>query len=151
VSRPKKRAAGLPAPKEIGKSLGNIAKVLPGAGNSGDRICWRFQHVDNASPWGLDKLTPDEMAGLLNKLVDVESQTIRELFNNGEEPGKHYDAHSLPNKLALQRLTALNLGDMTRISRLRFGGKERLFGFLVENVFHVLWWDRMHDVWKTKR
>lgn len=149
----KKRGAAFPAPAaRKSKSVGDLGKALPGAGNSGERICWRFQHADNDGPWGIAKLEPAQLAELLNKLVAVESQTILELFNNGEEPGKHYEAHRLPNKQALERLTALKLGDMTRVSRLRFGGRERLYGFLVDNVFHVLWWDREHEVWpSTKR
>jgi hypothetical protein len=40
---------------------------------------------------------------------------------------------------------------MTKISRLRFGGKIRLYGFLIGNVFHMLWWDAEHQVWPAKR
>ncbi|MEU4296376.1 hypothetical protein [Kitasatospora aureofaciens] len=147
----KKRVAGLPAQRTAQKTLGDIDKVLPGSRNSGDRICWRFQHVDNDGPWGIDKLPPQEMGFLLDKLAGVETQTIRELFFNGEEPGKHYDMHRLPNREALGRLAEMKLNDMTRISRLRFGGRQRLYGFLVDNVFHVVWWDREHEVWPSQK
>ncbi|MCX5209781.1 hypothetical protein OG689_10845 [Kitasatospora sp. NBC_00240] len=148
----KKRAAALPpGPQRAGKSLGAIEQIIPGAKNSGQRICWRFQYVDDDSPWGISKLTPPEMAALVSKLVDFESQTMHELFNHGEEPGKHYEPHRIPNSLARARLTALKLGDMTRVSRLRLGGKPRLYGFLIENVFHVLWWDREHEVWPSPK
>jgi hypothetical protein len=152
VKAAKKRSASFVEPvARKGKSVGAVGQELPGSGNSGDRICWRFQHVDNEGPWGVERLEPGDLVELLNRLVAVESQTIRELFNNGEEPGKHYEAHRLPNKQAQERLTALNLGDMTRVSRLRFGGKPRLYGFLIDNVFHVLWWDREHEVWPSQK
>lgn len=148
----KKQAARFPGlPQKQRKTVGDIDATIPGTTRSQERICWRFQHVDNDSPWGLAKLAADQMTGLLTKLVGMESQTINELFHNGEEPGKHYEAHKLPNKLARQRLEALGLADMTRVSRLRFGNKPRLYGFLIDNVFHVLWWDQEHEIWPPKK
>jgi hypothetical protein len=148
----KKRAAKFLAPQAARKGMGDIvAKTLPGVGNSSERICWRFKHVDNDGPWGLSKLSPDDMAELISKLAQVETQTIKELFFGGEEPGKHYTVENIPTPLAHDRLAALRLGDMTRVSRLRFGGTERLYGFLHDNVFHVIWWDREHEVWPSKK
>jgi hypothetical protein len=152
VKAAKKRSARFPAPSgEQRKTLGDIDAAIPGAGRSDERICWRFKHVDNDSPWGIDKLTPEEMTELLSKLQDVETQTINELFHNGDEPGKHYECDRLPNKLASERLAALGLTDMTRVSRLRFGGKPRLYGFLLGNVFHILWWDQKHEIWPSQK
>ncbi|MDQ1010386.1 hypothetical protein QFZ82_004871 [Streptomyces sp. V4I23] len=46
------------------------------------------------------------------------------------------------------RLDELGFGDRTEIQRLRFTGKQRLYGFLVGNVF-VLWWDPEHEVYPS--
>ncbi|MEU8920341.1 hypothetical protein AB0D10_05295 [Kitasatospora sp. NPDC048545] len=146
-----KRVAKLPAQRGTTKNVASLDAALPGSGNSGGRICWRFTHVDHDGPWGIAKLPPGEWEFLLRKLAEVETQTLMELFNKGEEPGKHYETHRLPNKDALRRLAELKLNDMTRISRLRFGGRQRLYGFLVDNVFHVVWWDREHEVWPSQK
>ncbi|MFD0405567.1 hypothetical protein [Kitasatospora sp. NPDC127116] len=149
----KKRIAAtkFPGQRKPEKTVGDLGKVLPNSGNSADRICWRFTHVDHDGPWGLAKLSPAEMEYLLKKLADVEKQTVREIFNQSADLGKHYETHDLPSKAAQERLVELQLSDMTRISRLRFKGKERLFGFLVDNVFHVVWWDPEHEIWPSQK
>ncbi|MER5816829.1 hypothetical protein [Streptomyces californicus] len=88
---------------------------------------------------------------LLTDMAKFESQTMHELFHQGEWPGKRHDVHTLPNRAALARLDALGLSDMTQIWKLRIGGAGRLWGFLVGNVFHVVWWDPRHEVWPSKR
>ncbi|MFH8892980.1 hypothetical protein [Streptomyces sp. NPDC017949] len=41
---------------------------------------------------------------------------------------------------------------MPSIHRLRFQGKQRLYGFFDGNTFHVVWWDPEHQVYpSTKR
>ncbi|MEZ0073582.1 hypothetical protein [Planotetraspora sp. GP83] len=122
--------------------------LLPRAETSDSRIAWRFCHVDHAGPWGFGDLT---FAQIMDKLQAFESMTCREIFDNGEEPGKHYDVANLPNRVAIDRLEELTLGDMTKISRLRLGGKIRLYGFLEGNVFHLVWWDPEHQVWPSTR
>ncbi|MDX3183535.1 hypothetical protein PV334_20015 [Streptomyces sp. ME02-7008A-1] len=84
-------------------------------------------------------------------MAKFESQTINELFRQGEWPGKSHEVHLLPNREALGRLDILGLSDMTRIWKLRIGGPGRLWGFLVGNVFHVVWWDPRHEVWPSKK
>src|SRR5690606_20838174 len=120
--------------------------VLPRAETSDSRVAWRFCHVDHAGPWGFGTLT---IAELMDKLAAFESMTCREIFDMGEEPGKHYDVAAIPNKIAAQRLDELRLSDMTKISRLRLGGKPRLYGLLHGNVFHILWWDPEHEIWPS--
>ena len=124
---------------------------LPGVGNSHQRVCWRFTHVDNEGPWGLALLDQLDLATLLAELVKFESQTINELFHQGEWPGKFHDVPLLPNKHARGRLEAIGLGDMTKIWKLRVGGPGRLWGFLVDNIFHVVWWDPKHEIWPSSR
>ena len=47
------------------------------------------------------------------------------------------------------RLEAIGMADQTKISVLRLGGQERLFGFRDRNVFHVVWWDPQHQIWPS--
>ncbi|CAL9328661.1 hypothetical protein SUDANB121_00035 [Nocardiopsis dassonvillei] len=77
--------------------------------------------------------------------------TVNELFHRGDEPGKSYDIADLPTHEARERLEALSLADQTQISRLRLTGERRLYGFLDENVFHVVFWDPEHKVWPSKK
>lgn len=145
-----KRVAGLhtaAGAKGPAKQFVSSAAVLPGADTSSQRIAWRFCHVDSGGPWSFGHLT---FAEIMDKLASFESMTIHELFSKGEEPGKHYEVAALPTKVARDRLEELQLSDMTRISRLRLSGKERLYGFLEDNCFHIVWWDPEHTVWPSR-
>jgi len=141
------KPGGLAAPN---KRTGDPASLLPSASNSDERICWRFTHLDREGPWGLAHLDHERVQTLLAEMVKFESQTIKELFMQGEWPGKCHDVALLPNRDALARLDALGIPDMTKIWKLRIGGTGRLWGFLISNVFHVVWWDPDHQVWPSK-
>ncbi|WP_124270767.1 hypothetical protein [Streptomyces sp. ADI96-02] len=125
--------------------------LLPSSRTSEERVCWRFSHLDLDGPWGLVSLDHERLMALLQDMAKFESQTMHELFHQGEWPGKRHDVHTLPNRVALARLDALGLSDMTQIWKLRIGSAGRLWGFLVGNVFHVVWWDARHEIWPTKR
>ncbi|MGW5352180.1 hypothetical protein ACWERV_16925 [Streptomyces sp. NPDC004031] len=133
------------------KRVGAPRTLLPSAGRSDSRICWRFTHVDNEGPWGLAGLSQAETAELLAAMTKFESQTINELFHMGEWPGKCHDVDTLPSKEARDRLVALGLSDQTKVWKLRIGGPGRLWGFLIGNVFHVIWWDPRHEIWPSSR
>ena len=123
---------------------------LPDSDSSGDRLCWRFRHVDHDGPWGFDRMTGDELAGLMRSLAGFETMTMAEAFNGGH-PGKDYDIEEIPTVQARERLDAIGLADMTKISRFRLTGTQRLYGFRVANVFHVVWWDPRHEIWPSSR
>lgn len=76
--------------------------------------------------------------------------TLNELFHIGSYPGTHYDVASIPNPEVSARLEDIGLADMTKIHRLRQRGPVRLFGFLLGNVFHVVWWDPNHEIWPSE-
>jgi hypothetical protein len=120
---------------------------LPGSGNSGDRLCWRFTHVDNTKPWGFSSVIAETLCDILGHLRKFESMTLNEVFHNGGYPGKDYDVEALPNSEALACLEEAGLADQTKIWALRLGGKPRLYGFLLGNVFHVVFWDPEHEIW----
>lgn len=146
--RPAKRIAKLAPPA---KKVADLGRLLPAHQTSDDRICWRFKHVDDDGPWGLAKLDATELAALLMGLRSFESMTINELFRCGGELGKCYDVASIPNPNARERLEAMRLGYMEEIYRLRLGNKPRLYGFLVRNAFHIVWWDPEHEIWPASK
>jgi hypothetical protein len=124
---------------------------LPGTNNSGERLCWRFMHVDHEGPWGFDRVTPEEMCDLMRCLAKFETMTVGEAFPGGGYPGKDYVIEEIPTAAARERLDALGLADMTKISVFRLTGEQRLYGFRTANVFHVVWWDPLHEVWPSKK
>lgn len=147
--KPKKKLALPPGSVASGKRTGDPASLLPGAATSGDRLCWRFTHVDHDGPWGFNGMEPDVLCEVLRKLADCESMTVAELRNTWRL-FKEYDLPGGLSRGALDRLTAMRRDDMTKIQRLEFTGLQRLYGFLDGNVFHVVWWDPKHEVYLSK-
>lgn len=132
-----------------GKRTGNPSSLLPGADSSDKRLCWRFTHVDHESRWGFGSMAPEVLCEVLRKLADCESMTVDELRNTR----KLFVEYDLPGKLckdALDRLVEMRRDDMTKIQRLEFTGLQRLYGFLEGNVFHIVWWDPLHEVYPVK-
>lgn len=104
--------------------------------------------MDREGPWAWDNHDAKTLLAVLGHLKSVETMTVQEAFQGGY-PGKDYPVEALPTKTAQDRLVALKLDDQTQISRLRFGGAARLYGFRRDNVFYVIWWDPNHEVWPT--
>jgi hypothetical protein len=146
--KPKKRLAVPPMGPASGKQIGNAKGLLPGAGNSSERLCWRFTYVDHESRWDFCAITPALMCEILGKMSACESMTIDEL----RKTWRLFKDYELPGGLckeALDRLTATGRDDQTKIQRLEFKGTQRLYGFLEDNVFHVIWWDPDHEVYPS--
>jgi len=144
-----KRRPSLP-PDPPRKESPRTLPGLPDSGSSGERICWRFRHLDLEGPWSLGALGGGELGELMKALAGFESMTMAEAFRGGH-PGKDYDVEDLPTALALDRLDAIGMGDLTKISRFRIDGRGRLYGIRCENVFHVIWWDPNHEVWPSEK
>jgi hypothetical protein len=94
MGKRKKQVSAPQAPAKGRKPFVRSTSVLPRAATSDNRICWRFCHADNDGPWGFRDLP---LTKIMIKLTDFETMTIQEIFDNGEEPGKHYDVAQLPN------------------------------------------------------
>jgi hypothetical protein len=112
------------------------------------RIVWRFGDLDDEWTYGLSKITPEHLTDLLGKLRDFESMTIGELFTGGY-PGKTYEAGTLPGP-AWQRLVKIQRDDEDSVAVLRCSGEVRLYGFMRDHIFHILWWDPKHEIWPSK-
>lgn len=145
----KKKLALPPTGVVGGKRISNPGALLPGAQNSSERICWRFEHVDHEGRWGFCDMDPVIWPEVLRKMAACESMTVSELRNSSRF-FKEYDLPGGLCKEACDRLTAMKRDDQTKIQRLEFKGLQRLYGFLEGNVFHVVWWDPLHEVYPSK-
>jgi hypothetical protein len=128
-------------------------RMLPGSTTRpcDDHIAWRFEllHQEGAF-FGFETLTPDGVRTMIEKVREFESMTLTELFLKGGYPGREYDPKHIPHAEAKAKL-ADTYADQTKIYRLRCGGAERLWGFRLDNVFAVLWWDPDHEIWSVEK
>lgn len=114
------------------------------------RLVWRFSDVDARGPWPPAEIGSQALGELLKKMANYESMTIGEIFGAGSEHGKRYAVHTLPFGVR-KRLSEIERDDETEIARLRCGGQPRLYGFLREHVFYVVWWDAKHKVYPSNK
>ena len=114
------------------------------------KLVWRFGQIDPDGEWSPVHIEPSELMNLFDKMASFETMTIGEIFSPGSEHGKKYEVHTMP-AAPQKRLSSLQREDETEIARLRCSGPQRLYGFLREHVFHVLWWDPSHAVWPSKK
>jgi hypothetical protein len=146
--RAKKKLALPPSGAVREKRIGDVRLLLSGAATSDDRVCWRFTHVDHGGPWGFDRMDSATLCEVLTKLRDCETMTLNELRRTGD----FFKEYELPGGLckeAVARLAAIGFDDASKIQRLRFTGTQRLYGFLTGNIFYVLWWDPLHEVYPS--
>lgn len=116
-------------------------------------LTFRFDCLDleNECHWSLANVSPTDQLDLLKHMRQYEAMTVGDLRSGNLSAFKSYpDFSSCPNKDAVDRLATL-YGGYDSIARFRLSSKKRLYGFLVENEFHLLWWDPNHEVWPSKK
>ena len=66
----------------------------------------------------------------------------------GETVKKKHVSYSVGDicQEAQNRLFAIKLDDLDEVFRFRITNKERLYGFIIGNTFHTLWFDPTHDI-----
>ncbi|MEM7583554.1 MAG: hypothetical protein AAF560_09265 [Acidobacteriota bacterium] len=79
------------------------------------------------------------------KLKNFEMMTWSEILVAGKKRN-----HSIPledlSKPARDRLVEIKLDDRDALISLRLSGLERIWGFLEDGTFYLVWWDPEHRV-----
>ena len=118
-------------------------------------IIFRFDclDLDDDCPWPMSRMTEREHRDVLLKLADFEKSTVGELRSSSYRAFTIYnDFSSCPNTKAVDRLgEKYETGQTDAIARFRLSGKKMLYGFLVGNEFHIIWWDPEHEIWPSKK
>jgi hypothetical protein len=103
---------------------------------------WRLKSIDNAWDYGWSKIGQERWCNdVLPKLYDLETMTWAGIQQTGKS---HFLPLSAFEKSAQKRLEELGLGDLDEIFSLRLQGKHRIYGWRMENVLHVIWFDFDH-------
>lgn len=136
-----------------GFSRGEDVKEIP-KDSVNRRIVFRFDCVDLEAdcPWSLAHMSDEEHRLLLLKMRDFEKATVGEIISPSYQAFTCYpDFTQCPNQTPQDRLAKYYEREGDALARFRLGGTERLYGFLVGNEFHILWWDPNHEVWPSTR
>ena len=109
-----------------------------------ERPSFRFTYADK-NRWVLSKWSSSEINDLIEGLKKIERYTWAQIQCHGsKKPGesvgtgyKLIDNHpDLPD----------NIPEDTRLSEMRIDDKKRIFGFRVQSVYYIIWFDRDHSV-----
>lgn len=116
------------------------------------RPSWRFEKTDSDCDW--DLLAADNLPKTLQKLKIFEGMTWSEIQKQTHDTGKssnHFISLDLLDKKAQNRFEELKYDDYSdNIFSLRLNNKERLFGILIDGVFHIVWYDKEHQICPSK-
>ncbi len=77
--------------------------MLPGSIDSGERLCWRFRHVDHGGRWCFEHVSPEQWQELMMKMAHCESMTVNEL----RRTWRLFKDYDLPGGLAQEALDRL--------------------------------------------
>ncbi len=109
-----------------------------------ERPSFRFTYADK-NRWVLSDWSPSEINDLIEGLKKIEQYTWAQIRCHGsKKPGesvgtgyKLIDNHpDFPD----------NIPEDTRLSEMRIDQKKRIFGFRVQSVYYIIWFDRNHSV-----
>lgn len=107
---------------------------------------WRFGYLDSEAPSAASTLSVKDYATFHAALASFELQKCSEIWGNPSNGCKKYDVATAHENIT-SRLTAIERDDETALHTLRVTGAFRVYGIMRQNVYHVLWIDRDHEMW----
>ena len=117
---------------------------LPPDETENQTIQWSFKFFDNDVKWHDDHYKETRFGEIAKKMQSYERMTWAEIRRDGVR-----DHAVRLDKLVIKaqkRLQRLKLDEWDFLWRLRFTGKQRLWGIKTGRIFLVLWWDPQHKV-----
>ncbi len=94
--------------------------------------------------WG--SVDDAQLHEIRQKLAHFEAKTWNEILVK-EKHRNHTVPISKLRPSARERLEAMRLDDVDEVVSLRLTGPQRVWGYRIVAVFHVLWWDPEHKVY----
>lgn len=107
---------------------------------------WKFASCDTepSCRWSFHKerLQDDIWDIILPKLLLYESMTWGEIYIQGKKHN-HSNSVSEMNRVAQDRLAELEI-EADALQSLKCGGNKRIYGFMDEAIFNIVWYDDDH-------
>lgn len=111
-------------------------------------IGWNFSMMDQSPqcPW---QCTFKLLSKFRDRLLAFEGKSFQEIEKESDSSHAWTDTSKLNKKF--QELLEQKKIDSEALWQLELGGKERLFGVRVLNIFKVIWLDKDHSVYPVKK
>lgn len=120
------------------------------------RLSLRYLDSELGSPWAIHELSDEDMADIGKLLAQVAQMTWEEigLINDGRGQSHGYRSEGDLSHRARERFRTLpcEVTDQNdSLFRFKVTTDKRLWGFVVNDTFYVLWWDPKHEVSRADR
>lgn len=122
-----------------GKDISKALELYEDSWDRDDYPVFSFRHADN-NRYLLSEWQEDELKSLIETFKKMESLKWSEINKHKGLNCKPVDPDVLPAELP-----EMVSPDVT-ILQIRVSKKARIFGYRIKNVFHLIWFDRNHDV-----
>ena len=105
---------------------------------------FKFTYADK-NRWVLSDWTPSEIKDLIEGLKKIEKYTWKQIRDHGSK--KRGESVGTGYKLIDKHPTLPDdIPEDARLSEMRIDDKKRIFGFRVQSVYYIIWFDRDHSV-----
>lgn len=133
-------------------------KTIVDGSRFGSRVAWCITKADQQDGWSwgeLRKWSQEDWDTIIYPAFEqFERITWQEVDQFSSDTGhKMHHGHEVGDLIdeAQDRWRQLNLEEYDSVFRFRLGGqKRRAWGFIVQDHFHFVWWDREHKIYPTE-
>ncbi|MEH2148588.1 MAG6450 family protein [Nostoc sp.] len=120
------------------------AKATQGETTDHLKPSFRFKHAD-PNRWCLSKWEAEEIVDLMRALQKIENHTWLQIKSQGSKT--RGESVGCGFKVIKQHPTLpSSVSDDTVISEMRVCKKKRIFGFRIDSIYYIVWFDRDHSV-----
>ncbi len=106
---------------------------------------WRIARLEFVDPFGWHEVTTSTIHDIRKKLSNLESMTWNDILIRAKKQNHSVPLNRLCKKAQI-RLSEMKLDSLEELVSLRLSGEERVWGYRIGPVLHVLWWDPHHEV-----
>ena len=106
--------------------------------------------LDVSGPFGFQDVTESDALRLAEKPTSIERQTWHEIFSSNRKRNHLNRVEGFSPK-AQKRLRELGRDEFLELHSIRLTGTGRLYGVLRGGVFYIIWWDRDHLVYPSRK
>ena len=142
----KKRKIAKPVQKIRAKQIPEsaVTRSTPSQSSDADYPSFRFTYADK-NRWTLSNWTATEINDLIAGFRKIEQYSWAQIKSHGSKRaggsvGTGYKLISHPPVLPE------NVPEDAKLSEMRLDKKKRLFGFRINSVYYLVWFDRDHSV-----
>lgn len=114
------------------------------------KAAWRIARCQLLEPYGWRGLDAVMMVEIHGKLSAFESMTFSEIFVRDKSKNHEINVEDIPNPL-VRKWLRVNMPDRPALRTLRLAGAQRIWGYLSDGAYQIVFWDPNHKIYPSAR